>query len=178
MAERQGFRAHVVPPLLVDGVPVSSSEIRAALRVGDVERAQRFLGRPYRIGGRVIRGAGRGRSLGFPTANVLPDRAVLIPGGVYAAWAEVADARHAAVVNIGVRPTFGEDQVVIEAHLLDFTGLLYDGPLHLALVARLRDEQRFPGPEALRAQIGRDIARARSVLGSVGFTLGGAGGSI
>jgi riboflavin kinase/FMN adenylyltransferase len=178
MAERQGFRAHVVQPLLVDGVPVSSSEIRAALRVGDVERARRSLGRPYSIRGRVIQGAGRGRSLGFPTANVQPDHPLFIPTGVYAAWAEVDGAHHATVVNIGVRPTFGEDQVVIEAHLLDFAGVLYDRSLRLAFVARLRDERRFPGPEALGVQIAEDIAHARRVLGSARFTLGGAGGSI
>lgn len=173
-----GFQAHVVAPLLVDGVSVSSTEIRAALRVGGVERAQQYLGRPYAIRGEVIQGAGRGRSLGFPTANVRPDRALLVPAGVYACRAEPPGTGHPAVVNIGVRPTFGEDTLVVEAHLLDFEGVLYGRPMRLAFLARLRDERKFPGPEALRAQILEDIAHARRLLSNASFTPTGPGGSI
>ncbi|MGH7319380.1 MAG: bifunctional riboflavin kinase/FAD synthetase [Candidatus Rokuibacteriota bacterium] len=164
LAGRLGFRAHVVPPLMLDGVPVSSSEIRAALRAGDVERASRYLGRSHMIGGEVVQGAGRGRDLGFPTANVKPDRGVMLAPGVYACRALVGGASHAAVVNIGMRPTFGETALVVEAHLLDFAGPLYGRQLQLEFVSRLRDERRFPGPEALREQISRDIAAARERL--------------
>jgi riboflavin kinase/FMN adenylyltransferase len=164
LSERLGFRAHVVPPLRIDGVPVSSTGIRAALRAGDIERANGYLGRPYTIGGEVVAGAGRGRTLGFPTANVRPDRDALIPPGVYACRAEVGGATHAAVVNVGIRPTFGEHTLVIEAHLLDFAGTLYGRPIELRFVARLREERRFPGPEALKEQIERDIAAARKRL--------------
>ena len=178
LAGQLGFQAHVVAPLLVDGVPVSSTEIRTALRAGDVERAQRYLGRPYAIGGEVIRGAGRGRSLGFPTANIHPDRPLLVPAGVYACWAEVGGAGHPAVVNIGMRPTFGENSLAVEAHLLDFTGDLYGRPARLGFLARLRDERKFPGPDALREQITEDIAHARRRLSNVSFTPTGSGGSI
>jgi riboflavin kinase/FMN adenylyltransferase len=164
LAEGLGFRAHVVPPLMIDGVPVSSSEIRAALRVGEVERANRYLGRPYAIKGEVVPGAGRGRRLGFPTANIRSDRPVLLPWGVYAGRVQLEGASHAAVINIGVRPTFGESHLVVEAHLLDFAGTLYGHTLRVAFVIRLREERQFPGPEALRQQIDQDIAAARSRL--------------
>ena len=159
-----GFEIHVVPPLQVDGVAVSSSEIRTALKVGDVGQAARYLGRPYSIGGRVTRGAGRGRTLGFPTANLDPDRPLLVPTGVYACRAEIDAALHPAVVNVGVRPTFGETSLAIEAYLMDFAGDLYDRPLRLHFVAHLRGEQKFAGVDALRAQIGRDVESARARL--------------
>lgn len=162
-----GLAIHVVPPLLVDGVAVSSSEIRAALKVGDVARAARFLGRPYSIAGTVTRGAGRGRTLGFPTANLEPERPLLTPTGVYACRAELDGRLHPAVVNVGVRPTFGDQAMAIEAYLLDFAGDLYDRPLRLQFVARLRGEQKFPSVDELRAQIGRDAAAARTLLAGV-----------
>jgi riboflavin kinase/FMN adenylyltransferase len=164
LAAQLGFRAHVVPPLLLDGVPVSSSEIRTALRAGDVERARRYLGRSYSITGQVVEGAGRGRTLGFPTANVKPDRSVLVAPGVYACQIRLGGEARAAVVNVGMRPTFGETALVIEAHLLDFSGSLYGQPLRVEFVSRIREERRFPGPEALREQISRDIATARQRL--------------
>ena len=159
-----GLVTHVVPPLLVEGVPVSSSEIRAVLKAGDIARAARYLGRPYSIAGRVTRGAGRGRTLGFPTANLDPERPLLVPTGVYACRAEIDSALHPAVVNVGIRPTFGEASLAIEAYLLDFVGDLYDRPLRLHFVARLRGEQKFPSVEALRLQIGRDVEAARQSL--------------
>jgi riboflavin kinase/FMN adenylyltransferase len=164
LAGQLGFRAHVVPPLMLDGVPVSSSEIRTALRAGDVERARRYLGRSYSIAGQVVQGAGRGRGLGFPTANVKPDRGVLVAPGVYACRVLFEGGSHAAVVNIGMRPTFGETTLVIEAHLLDFSGSLYGRQLRVEFVSRIREERRFAGPEALREQISRDIAAARERL--------------
>jgi riboflavin kinase/FMN adenylyltransferase len=170
LAGRLGFGAHVVPPLLVDGVAVSSSAIRASLREGDLERANRMLGRPYLIGGDVVSGAGRGRTLGFPTANVRPDRQVLVAPGVYACRVDVGPDAHRAVVNVGVRPTFGEATLVIEAYLLDFQGTLYDRSVRVAFLARLREERRFPSVDALRDQILRDVADARERLGKVGFT--------
>jgi riboflavin kinase/FMN adenylyltransferase len=164
LGERLGFRTHVVPPLVVDGVPVSSSEIRSALAEGDVERAARYLGRQYTVVGEVVQGAGRGRTLGFPTANLKTERPLLVPPGVYACRARAGPAEHAAVVNIGVRPTFGEHRLVVEAYLLDFAGDLYGAAIRLAFVARLREERKFPGPEALRRQIEQDIVDARQRL--------------
>ena len=162
MASRLGFRAHVVPAMTVDGVAVSSTEIRAALQRGDVRSAARGLGRPYAIAGSVTTGAGRGRTLGFPTANIAPDRPLLVPRGVYRGGVTVDGRQHPAVVNVGVRPTFGEDTLAVEAHLLDFTGDLYGRAVRLEFLDRLRDEMRFPSVEELKAQVSRDIAAARA----------------
>lgn len=163
LAEQLGFRARMVPPLEVDGVPVSSTEIRAALQRGEVRRAARFLGRPYAIAGSVAAGAGRGRTLGFPTANVAADRPLLLPTGVYFGRVTVDGRPWPAVVNVGVRPTFGETTLAIEAHLLNFSGDLYDRHVRLEFLDRLRDEKRFSSVEELRAQIERDIASAREL---------------
>ncbi len=164
LGEQLGFRAHVVPPLLVDGTPVSSSAIRAALQAGEVERATRYLGRPYAIGGEVVTGARRGRALGFPTANVKTERPLLVPAGVYACHALLDGTRHPAVVNVGVRPTFGEERLTVEAYLLDFSGDLYGRRLALEWVGRLREERRFSSVDALRAQIAADVESARRRL--------------
>ncbi len=162
-----GFQVEVVPPLLIDGEVVSSTRVREALRSGDVARARRYLGRPFVIPGKVMRGAGRGRRLGIPTANLEIWEERAYPGrGVYACWAEGMGERWQAVTNIGFRPTFEQDtpKPIIEAHLLDLDRDLYDRELRLVFIERLRDERRFDGPEALREQIARDIVRARGVL--------------
>jgi riboflavin kinase / FMN adenylyltransferase len=161
---RRGFVTHVLPPLQVDGLTVSSSAIREALREGGVELARALLGRPYSVSGTVQRGAGRGRTLGFPTANLRPDRPLVLAAGVYAARARwdghVADA----VVNLGYRPTFDESQYWIEAYLFDFSGDLYDRPLTLDFLRRIRPERKFPGVEELRAQVFADMEEARRLL--------------
>lgn len=164
LGARYGFVAHVIPPLLVDGVVVSSSAIREALAAGDVARAGKFLGHPYTVRGRVLRGRGRGQQLGFPTANLKPERELLLAPGVYAARATWPDGRADAVVNVGVRPTFGEGEFWVEAYLLDFAGDLYDTTLTLELVERIRPEQKFPDAEGLRAQVARDVATAARLL--------------
>lgn len=164
LGARHGFVAHVLPPLKVEGQTVSSSAIREALREGDPARARVFLGHPYAISGPVLRGAGRGRTLGFPTANLRPDRPVLLPPGVYVARASWRAGRAGAVVNIGYRPTFGEDQYWIEAYLLDFTGDLYDRPLTLAFYERLRTEMKFPSVDLLKRQVMADIESARAAV--------------
>jgi riboflavin kinase / FMN adenylyltransferase len=161
LADRFGLRAHVVPPYTVEGVPVSSSGIRTRLRTGDVERAASLLGRPYTLAGVVVRGAGRGRSLGFPTANLQSERPPLVKTGVYACRAELGGRAYEAVVNVGVRPTFGDQGLAIEAHLLDFARDLYGERIRIAFVRRLRDEMRFPSADALRKQIAVDVAAAR-----------------
>jgi riboflavin kinase/FMN adenylyltransferase len=128
-------------------------------------RAQRFLGRPYAFRGRVVTGDRRGRALGFPTANLHLKPGLLIPpDGVYAITADVGGVACAGVLNIGVRPTFGGRRRTIEAHLLDFEGDIYRRWLVVRVVERLRGEKTFAGPEALRAAIDDDIARARRVL--------------
>ncbi len=165
---RHGFVAHVLPPLQVDGQTVSSSAIREALRDGDPARARVFLGHPYSVSGPVLRGAGRGRTLGFPTANLQPDRPLILAPGVYVArarWAgkgEGGGGTGGAVVNIGYRPTFAEHQYWVEAFLLDFSGDLYGRTLTLQFYDRVRGEQKFPDVEALKRQVMADIETARA----------------
>lgn len=164
LGARRGFVTHVLPPLQVNGLTVSSSAIREALRDGDVEQARAFLGRPYSLTGTVRRGAGRGRTLGFPTANLKPDRPLVLAPGVYAAYAHWEDRQAEAVVNIGYRPTFEESQYWVEAYLFDFAGDLYDRALTLDFLCRIRAEMKFPGVEALTAQVRADMAEARRLL--------------
>ncbi len=165
-----GYQVRVVGPITVPGLGVvSSSRIREALAQGRVDRAARFLGRWYALQGPVVPGDARGRALGFPTANLEPDPRKALPArGVYATWAWVGDEPWPAVVNIGYRPTFGPTpRPRVEAHLLDFQGDLYGRHLRLEFVQRLREERSFPSVDALRAQIARDVQRAREVLSHV-----------
>jgi riboflavin kinase/FMN adenylyltransferase len=166
LAAPLGIRVHVVPPLSVDGVVVSSSSVREALREGDVRRVASLLGRPYAVRGRVGRGARRGRTLGFPTANLIPEGPWLLASGVYAGRGDWDGRSAPAVINVGVRPTFDEATRTVEAHLLDVDVDLYDRVLAVAFLARIRDEQRFASVEALRARIGEDVAVARTLLGA------------
>jgi riboflavin kinase / FMN adenylyltransferase len=110
----------------------------------------------------VVHGAGRGRTLGFPTANIKTDRPLGLPVGVYACRLAVGGSQHQAVVNVGFRPTFGVNELAVEAHVLDFTGDLYDQRVTLTFVSRLRNEQKFPNVDALRQQIALDVAAARA----------------
>jgi riboflavin kinase/FMN adenylyltransferase len=162
-----GFDVIEVAPVVVDGATVSSSRIREALARGDARAAATLLGRPHCVVGAVVRGEGRGRTIGIPTANVQPDNETLPALGVYAAWCWPAGAGAPlpAVVNVGRRPTFGGGAVSVEAHLLDFSGDLYGQQLGISFLSRLRGERAFAGKDALVAQIRDDIAAARGVLG-------------
>lgn len=163
----RNFRYHLVPPMVVGGEIVSSTRVREALRSGDVARAATYLGRSFELPGVVQEGAGRGKELGIPTANLKIWEERGYPAvGVYACMAEVEGVRRQAVTNIGFRPTF-EDELrvpVVEAHLLDYEGELYGKEIKLEFVDRLRDEMRFSGPGALLEQIELDIRHARSLL--------------
>jgi riboflavin kinase/FMN adenylyltransferase len=165
-----GFQVSGVPPLLHEGAPISSTRIREALARGDVAAARGLLGRPFFVDGVVMAGDGRGRTLGFPTANLALVNETLPGLGVYACVCRALGrgaALHGAVVNVGRRPTFGGGQVTVEAHLLEFDGELYGERLRVAFLERLRGEHRFPSPEALSAQIAEDAARARGVVSGV-----------
>lgn len=166
-AAQHGFDVHHYEPLTLDGEIISSSRVRRALQAGEVEKATRLLGRPFRLSGLVIAGQQRGRTIGFPTANlrIAPDRAFPIYG-VYACWATLANdsTPYMAAVNVGVRPTFGEGLVSVEAHLLDFSGNLYDREVVLSFVAHLRPEIKFNGLAALMTQIRADVAETRRRL--------------
>ncbi len=162
---RHGFTVEVVPPVERDGAVVSSTRIRNALLAGDVEFAANLLGRLYGIRGRVVRGARRGRALGFPTMNLALPRERLLPrDGIYAMWVEMGEGRFAAAASLGVRPTFGGGERVLEAHLLDFEDDVYGEDIEAAFVRRLRDELAFESPEALSTQIARDVEATREAL--------------
>lgn len=159
------YEVHVLAPVQEGEVVISSTHIRNLLSVGRVREAAEMLGRYHQLKGRVVPGVGRGRQLGFPTANLELESPCIMPlNGVYAAYVYVGSARYAAAINIGFRPTFGAAGRTLEAHLLDFEGDLYGQKMVVQFVERLRDERRFPDANALRAQIARDIARARDIL--------------
>jgi riboflavin kinase/FMN adenylyltransferase len=144
---------------------VSSTRIRGELEHGRVSEAARLLGRRFSLTGPVVHGDARGRSIGFPTANLhIPERMAVPADGVYAVFAEVADLRHPAVVNIGVRPTFGVNTRAVEVHILDFSEDIYGEEVALEFVEHIRGEQRFDSLDALTAQIARDVGTARSLL--------------
>jgi len=164
LAAPRGVRVRVIPPLTVNGVVVSSSSVRDALRRGDAQGAANLLGRPYTIRGVVSRGAERGRTLGFPTANIAAPAPLLLADGVYAGRAGWEGHSALAVINVGVRPTFGEETRSIEAHLLDVSADLYGCVLTIAFLARIRAEMRFPSAEALRTRINEDVTIARRLL--------------
>jgi riboflavin kinase/FMN adenylyltransferase len=163
-----GFGVEDVAPVLHDGRPISSSRAREALLRGAVEEARDLLGRRYFVDGLVVDGERRGRTLGFPTANLDPENEILPGAGVFVARCRLARGEWRwAVVNVGRRPTFGGGEVSVEAHLLGFDGDLYGSPLRIAFHARLRGEQRFEGPEALVAQIRKDVSRARALVAEI-----------
>lgn len=167
LGQARGFDVDVVPPVTVeDGPPISSTGIRRAIAGGDLARARVALGRPYAIGGRVVHGDRRGRLLGYPTINVpLPSpRKLLPPQGVYAVRAQTPKGAFDGMLNLGPRPTFGDQEVVIEVHLFGTPGDLYGDRVRIDLIGRLRDTMRFEGPEALIAQLGRDAEAARQLL--------------
>jgi riboflavin kinase / FMN adenylyltransferase len=147
----------------VHGETVSSSHIRGLVAAGEVKEAAAFLGGPFMFEGEVVHGDKRGRSLGFPTANIVPDDRLAVPGhGVYAAWAH----GYPAAVNVGVRPTFVTGRgLLIEAYLLDFEDDLYGQTLRVAFAERLRGERRFESVDELVEQMGRDADRAREICG-------------
>lgn len=164
-----GFAVHGLAAVALDGQVVSSTRIREAVRAGDFDAAGQMLGRPYALGGRVVRGDQLGRKLGFPTANLEVAGRVLPPNGVYVAQATASGGAWSAVMNIGVRPTVaGEAEPRVEAHLLDFEGDLYGQELELIPGGRLRDERKFPTLGALAEQIRLDIAAARQSIGKGG----------
>lgn len=167
LGQELGYALHVVSPITAGEKTISSSQIRKLIAEGQVTEAATLLGRPYKLAGTVVEGAKRGRTIGIPTANLTAEAGRAIPArGVYACRAWVNGHPVNAVTNIGLRPTFenGPVQTSIEAHLLDFSGDLYGQSLALEFIARLRDEQKFSGIEALVAQIRQDIAMARGLL--------------
>ncbi|XXF76641.1 bifunctional riboflavin kinase/FAD synthetase [Myxococcaceae bacterium GXIMD 01537] len=167
-AARRGAEVHVVSPVTVDGVVDSSSRVRELILEGRVAAARRLLGRPFDLDGTVVRGAGRGRGIGFPTANVDTQNELRPAPGVYAIRVRFKDEPEGpwrpGAANIGVKPTFGGTEVTIEAHLLDFSGDLYGKELRVQFLERLRPEQRFGSVAELVGQIKRDVEAARAAV--------------
>jgi len=160
-----GFGVTVVPAILADGVRVSSTAIRTLVGEGRVQEAQRLLTRPYAIEGEVIHGAARGRTIGFPTANIAAPDYVAPKFGVYAVSTTIDGRAIGGVANFGVKPTVSTDPApLLEAHLFDYAGDLYDRTLEVSLHAFLRPEQKFPSFDALKTQIAQDAAAARAAL--------------
>ena len=160
-----GFFVEVVGAIAIDGEKVGSNRVRHLLKHGDVATAARLLGRPYMIAGTVVRAKGRGRTIGFPTINLLTDYPLIPKNGVYVVEVETSGQRYGAVTNIGYNPTFeiGQERS-IETFILDFQGDLYDREVRLRFLERIRDEERFASVDALKARIAEDVETARAYL--------------
>jgi riboflavin kinase/FMN adenylyltransferase len=168
-----GIRVELLPQVRAGGADVSSTRVREALARGDVADARLCLGRPYAIWGRIVLGDRRGRTLGFPTANLAPENEIIPQNGVYATRVRLFDSSDSTrltdesldcVTNVGTRPTFTDGRVLVETHVLDFSGDLYGRRMELAFQSRIREERRFSGPQELARQIAQDADRARESL--------------
>jgi len=157
------LRLEVVEPLKVGGEYVSSSRVRQLVSCGDVAAANHLLTRPYRIRGMVTHGAARGGKIGFPTANVDAVDTLLPGQGVYAGRAICVEGEWPAAVNIGPNPTFGEEVLKVEVHLIGYAGSLYGHPLEVDFLQRLRDIRSFDSIEQLKSQLARDVEAARDL---------------
>lgn len=164
--EEKGFTVHQLNDLVMwNGERVSSSRIREALAAGDMETVNGGLGRPFDVSGIVVKGDQRGRTIGFPTANLAVWKQQLLPAnGVYATHAWLGDEQFAAATNVGVRPTVDGTRTLVEPHLLDFDREIYGQEMRVEFLARIRDERKFPGLEALKAQITADVEQVRAML--------------
>ncbi len=169
LGKTYGFDVEIVKPLRMDGEIVSSTRIRKLLLEGALSEANRLLGRCHSVSGKVVKGHGRGRTLGFPTANIEVE-GELIPGnGVYAAVIQIGSEKKAGIANIGVKPTFKDEERSVEAHIFDFGKSLYGETVSLHLVEKIRDERPFDSPGELAGQIERDIVDAKKRLKREGY---------
>ena len=159
-----GFEVGIINAFKINNTVVSSTRLRYAILEGDVKKAGAILGRPYNLSGIVIEGSRRGGTLGFPTANIKPVKVLIPANGVYAAIIHMEGNRCQGVLNIGVNPTFADEKLSIEVHLLDFNDNIYGKNLDILFIDRIRDEKKFEGPEKLVEQIKQDIDQARSLL--------------
>lgn len=165
LGEEFGFSVNVIPAYRKGGAVVSSSRIRNLIKEGEVKKAKALLGRNYSIKGKVVSGRNIGKEIGFPTANLKTSSELVPANGVYAAYAKVNAKTYPAVLNIGVAPTFGEKEKCVEVHMIGFKDDIYGKRMEVGFVQRLRAERPFPSKEALIRQIGRDVERAKRLLG-------------
>jgi len=164
LGKQSGFRVMIVPPVRVEGEIVSSTAIRGAVHQGDVNRAAQLLGRPFSLAGQIQPGAGRGRTVLFPTLNLAPEQELLPKAGVYVTETEIAGARYRSATNVGYRPTVDSPatpRLTVESHLLDFDQPVTSGQIEVAFLHRLRDEMKFASVDALRQQIASDLDETR-----------------
>lgn len=159
-----GFETTVVGPIERDGILVSSTKVREMIAAGDMKRTAILLGRPHFLRGPVVHGRERGRTIGFPTANIQSRTECLPPDGVYATRVVLEDGSYPSITNIGMRPTFGEPERTIEAHIFDFHRDIYGREVKLEIAERIRPERKFESAQALAAQIGSDLKRAKEIL--------------
>jgi riboflavin kinase/FMN adenylyltransferase len=164
LGRRWGFEVVIVTPVVDGGDVVSSTAIREAVRGGRVEDARRMLGRPFALVGEIRPGTGQGRKLVVPTLNLTTEQETLPKSGVYVTETVLAGGTYRSVTNVGVRPTFDGKRLAIESHLFDFAEALTTGLMKVRFLQRLRDEQKFSGPEALREQVLKDIERAKEAF--------------
>jgi riboflavin kinase/FMN adenylyltransferase len=166
LRSQDAFETRVAELVEIDGEVVSSTHIRGLVTAGEVDVAERFLGAPFQMRGTIVHGDKRGRTLGFPTANLVPDSALTVPGhGVYACRAEIDGERYVAAVNVGVRPTFQTGRgLLVEAFLLDFDADVYGREMRLDFLRRLRGERRFDDVDALVEQMHRDVEDTRRLV--------------
>ena len=163
--ERLGFWASSVESLEIEGKPVKSRRIREAVASGNMAVCPDLLGRNHHLSGVVVLGDQRGRTLGFPTANIEVDPQILLPGdGIYATWAIIDGKRHQAATSIGIRPTFELSQRLVEVYVMDFSGDLYGKTVGVEFIEKVRDQEKFDGLDALIKQINQDVDDCRQVL--------------
>jgi riboflavin kinase/FMN adenylyltransferase len=159
-----GFDTTVVGPVKIDGIEVSSTKVREAIAGADLRGAARLLGRYHFLSGSVMHGRERGRTIGFPTANLASETECIPPDGVYATRVVLDDGAYGSITNIGMRPTFTESARSIEAHIFDFSRDIYGKQIKLELIERIRTERKFDNADALKAQIALDLSKAREIL--------------
>ena len=163
--EELGFWVEAVTPFAIEGQPIKSRNIREAVSQGDIPNCNRFLGRTFSMHGTIVAGDQRGRELGFPTANMELAAGRLLPGdGIYATWAVIDGKRLPSATSIGIRPTFGLSERLVEVHLIDFSGDLYGKGVDVEFVDKIRDQQKFLAVDELIVQMDKDVADARVIL--------------
>ena len=167
LGRRWDFEVQIVPPVIQDGIVVSSTAVRSAVREGRMKDASRLLGRPFELAGEIKTGTGKGRKLIVPTLNLATEQECLPKNGVYATETVIAGKKYRSATNIGVRPTFDGQRLTIESHLFDFSENLTSGAMKVRFWKRLRDEKKFSGPEALREQVLHDISEAQAYFASL-----------
>jgi riboflavin kinase/FMN adenylyltransferase len=167
LGRERNFTVTVVPPLMVNGKTVSSTSIRKAIAEGDMNKYTELTGRPFSLHGKVVTGAGRGESLGFPTANLdVSSRHAVPQDGVYASMTHINGNVYQSLTNIGSNPTFGKNERTIESYLLNYSGDLYGRDISIDFIAKLRDEKKFGKAEDLKKQVAEDIRRGMEILNS------------